>query len=76
MAKMNLMCWRLLEKHKQINGAPLYSLAIAWISVLTDATVCVGPMVGPETRAVTQTHVAYGIFFYHREVNTVGRPAE
>lgn len=50
-------------------------LAMAWISVLTDAIVCVGPTVRHETRAVTQAHLAYGIF-YHGEVNTVGRPGE
>ena len=41
-------------------------LDIAWISVLTGVRVCVGPMVCLETRAVTQAHLAYGIFLPQR----------
>lgn len=46
-------------KHKQINDVPLYT---AWI--LGSVCVCVwgGLAVGLVTRAVTQTHSAYGIF--------------
>lgn len=48
-------------------------LDMAYISFLVG--VWVGPIGRLVTRAVTQAHLAYGIF-YHGEVNTVGRPGE
>lgn len=50
-------------------------LDMAYISFLVGVWECVGPPARLVTRAVTQAHLAYGIF-YHGEVNTVGRPGE
>lgn len=65
---MKLVCWRLLKKDKQINGVPLY----------TDfgERVCVW---GPGGRPGNQSRNSnpFSIWrFYHRGVNTVGRPGE
>lgn len=66
-------CWRLLMKHKQINGVPLYT---AWI--LGSVCVCVyvwGPGGRPGNQSCNSN--PFGIWhFYHRGVNTVGRLEE
>lgn len=74
-AKMNLVCCKLLVKHKQINGAPLYRLRYS-LDIRPDRcrSVC-GADGTPGNQSCNET--PFGIWhFYHGEVNTVGRPGE
>ncbi len=75
-AKMNLMCWRLLRKHKQINGAPLYRLGCSFRYPSCLMLECVCGANGPHSNRSRNTSPFSIWHFYHGEVNTVGRSAE